>query len=96
VTLLSPADKERSSLGKVRARQHMLYRAAKADSGRRFHTLMDKIWRRDVLNPASDDTQGDKDLCRKIKMVGLRAGHSGSGLAPEAQWFGLVAKADEA
>jgi RNA-directed DNA polymerase len=29
--------------------QHALYRAAKADPGRRFHTLMDKVWRRDVL-----------------------------------------------
>jgi group II intron reverse transcriptase/maturase len=33
----------------VRALQHTLYRAAKADPGRRFHTLMDKILRRDVL-----------------------------------------------
>jgi RNA-directed DNA polymerase len=29
--------------------QHALYRAAKADSGRRFHALHDKIRRRDVL-----------------------------------------------
>jgi RNA-directed DNA polymerase len=29
--------------------QHALYRAAKADSGRRFHTLWDKVFRRDVL-----------------------------------------------
>jgi RNA-directed DNA polymerase len=29
--------------------QHALYRAAKADPGRRFHTLRDKISRRDVL-----------------------------------------------
>jgi RNA-directed DNA polymerase len=34
---------------KVRALQHTLYRAAKADPGRRFHTLMDKLLRRDVL-----------------------------------------------
>ncbi|MGP4103761.1 reverse transcriptase domain-containing protein [Nonomuraea sp. KM90] len=27
----------------------MLYRAAKADPGRRFHALMDKVYRRDVL-----------------------------------------------
>jgi RNA-directed DNA polymerase len=33
----------------VRALQHTLYRAAKADPGRRFHALMDKVWRRDVL-----------------------------------------------
>ncbi|MBV9729146.1 MAG: group II intron reverse transcriptase/maturase [Pseudonocardiales bacterium] len=34
---------------KVRALQHTLYRAAKADPGRRFHTLWDKVLRRDVL-----------------------------------------------
>jgi RNA-directed DNA polymerase len=33
----------------VRALQHTLYRAAKADPGRRFHALMDKVLRRDVL-----------------------------------------------
>jgi RNA-directed DNA polymerase len=29
--------------------QHALYRAAKADPGRRFHSLRDKVYRRDVL-----------------------------------------------
>jgi Reverse transcriptase (RNA-dependent DNA polymerase)/Group II intron, maturase-specific domain len=33
----------------VRALQHALYRSAKADSGRRFHALWDKVYRRDVL-----------------------------------------------
>jgi RNA-directed DNA polymerase len=33
----------------VRALQHALYRAAKADPGRRFHALYDKACRRDVL-----------------------------------------------
>ena len=33
----------------VRALQHALYRAAKADPGRRFHALWDKVFRRDVL-----------------------------------------------
>ena len=33
----------------VRALQHALYRAAKADPGRRFHALRDKILRSDVL-----------------------------------------------
>jgi RNA-directed DNA polymerase len=47
--LASPADSGRSPLDKVRALQHTLYRTAKADPGRRFHTLMDKILRRDVL-----------------------------------------------
>jgi group II intron reverse transcriptase/maturase len=36
----------------VRAWQHALYRAAKADPGRRFHTLSDKVYRRDVLERA--------------------------------------------
>jgi RNA-directed DNA polymerase len=33
----------------VRALQHALYRAAKADPGRKFHALTDKVYRRDVL-----------------------------------------------
>jgi group II intron reverse transcriptase/maturase len=45
----SPAVGGRSPLTKVRALQHALYRAAKADPGRRFHALWDKILRRDVL-----------------------------------------------
>lgn len=36
-------------LDKVRALQHTLYRTAKADPGRRFHALWDKVLRRDVL-----------------------------------------------
>ena len=36
-------------LDSVRALQHALYRAAKADPGRRFHALRDKVYRRDVL-----------------------------------------------
>jgi RNA-directed DNA polymerase len=36
-------------LDPVRALQHALYRAAKADPGRRFHALYDKVCRRDVL-----------------------------------------------
>jgi RNA-directed DNA polymerase len=40
------------SLDPVRALQHALYRAAKADSGRRFHALYDKVCRRDVLQRA--------------------------------------------
>ena len=45
----SPAVGGRSPLDKVRALQHTLYRAAKADPGRRFHALWDKVLRRDVL-----------------------------------------------
>jgi group II intron reverse transcriptase/maturase len=36
----------------VRALQHALYRAAKADPTRRFHALFDKVYRRDVLDRA--------------------------------------------
>jgi RNA-directed DNA polymerase len=39
-------------LDSVRALQHALYRAAKADPGRRFHALRDKVYRRDVLQRA--------------------------------------------
>ena len=50
----SPADSgigvvDKVPLDKVRALQHTLYRTAKADPGRRFHALWDKILSRDVL-----------------------------------------------
>src|SRR4051794_41533492 len=38
-----------SRVASVRALQHALYRSAKADPGRRFHALRDKVYRRDVL-----------------------------------------------
>jgi RNA-directed DNA polymerase len=48
----SPAALVKIPLDKVRALQHTLYRAAKADPGRRFHALWDKVLRRDVLSRA--------------------------------------------
>lgn len=47
--LASSAVEGRSPSDPVRALQHALYRAAKADPGRRFHSLRDKVYRRDVL-----------------------------------------------
>jgi RNA-directed DNA polymerase len=43
----SPTEQDR-----VQALQRTLYRAAKADPGRRFHALYDKVYRRDVLECA--------------------------------------------
>jgi RNA-directed DNA polymerase len=48
----SPAAGGSAPLDKVRALQHTLYRAAKADPGRKFHALFDKVCRRDVLQRA--------------------------------------------
>jgi group II intron reverse transcriptase/maturase len=45
----SPAVEGGSLSDPVRALQHALFRAAKADPGRRFHALRDKVYRRDVL-----------------------------------------------
>jgi len=41
-----------SVMDPVRALQHALYRTAKADPGRRFHALSDKVYRRDILERA--------------------------------------------
>ena len=45
--MASPTEQDR-----VQALQRTLYRAAKADPGRRFHALYDKVHRRDVLERA--------------------------------------------
>ena len=45
---------------RVRALQHALYRAAKADPARRFHALFDKICRRDVLDRAWEDVRRNR------------------------------------
>jgi RNA-directed DNA polymerase len=40
--------------------QHVLYRAAKADPGRRFHALFDKVCRRDVLDRAWEEVRRNR------------------------------------
>jgi len=49
VHVASPAVEGRSPSDPVRALQHALCRAAKADPGRRFHAPFDKVCREDVL-----------------------------------------------
>jgi RNA-directed DNA polymerase len=45
---------------RVRAFQHALYRAARADPKRRFHALFDKVRRRDVLDRAREDVRRNR------------------------------------
>ena len=45
---------------KVRELQRAIYRAAKADPGRRFHALYDKIYRRDVLQRAWEQVRANR------------------------------------
>jgi group II intron reverse transcriptase/maturase len=47
-------------LDAVRALQRKLYRAAKADPGRRFHALYDKVHRRDVLWRAWEQVRANR------------------------------------
>lgn len=49
-----------ASKDKVRELQRTLYRAAKADPGRRFHALYDKVYRRDVLERAWEQVRRNR------------------------------------
>src|SRR5688572_19906658 len=48
-----------AEVDKVRELQRTLYRAAKADPGRRFHALHDKVHRRDVLERAWESVRAN-------------------------------------
>jgi RNA-directed DNA polymerase len=45
---------------KVRELQRTLYRTAKADPGRRFHALYDKVYRSDVLERSWESVRADR------------------------------------
>jgi len=49
-----------TSVDKVQVLQRTLYRAAKADPGRRFHALYDKVLRRDVLERAWEQVRRNR------------------------------------
>jgi group II intron reverse transcriptase/maturase len=53
----SPTDQDR-----VRELQRTLYRTAKADPGRRFHALYDKVYRRDVLERAWGQVRANRGV----------------------------------
>ena len=64
----------------VRERQRTLYRAAKADGDRRFHSLRDKLYRPDVLErawelvkPNKGSYGVDRESIADIEAVGVEA-----------------------
>ena len=65
----------------VRALQHALYRAAKADPGRRFHALYDKVSRSDVLWRAWVAVRSNNGAPGIDKITLARVNHAGTSAA---------------
>jgi RNA-directed DNA polymerase len=70
---------------KVRELQRTLYRAAKADPGRRFHALYDKLYRSDVLERAWELVRAnrgaagiDRQTIADVEEYGVGSGRSTS------------------
>ena len=57
---------------RVRALQHVLYRAARADPDRRFHALSGKVRRRDVLDRAWEDVRRNRAALLALTMLAWR------------------------
>ena len=63
-------------LDAVRALQHALYRAAKADPGRRFHALHDKVYRSDVLERAWELVRANRGAAGIDKQTSPRSSNT--------------------